>query len=51
MSAPQSIKDPGVEVFIGRSGTARWSLSNLRNFPVDQVKIDRSFVEDIPDRY
>jgi diguanylate cyclase (GGDEF)-like protein len=46
--ALRSIKDMGVDVSIGRFGTGHSSLSCLRNFPVDQIKIDRSFVKDIP---
>jgi EAL domain-containing protein (putative c-di-GMP-specific phosphodiesterase class I) len=48
MSALQSIKAMGVEVSIGRFGTGHSSLTQLRSFPVDQVKIDPSFVKDIP---
>jgi len=48
MSALQGIKDMGVEISIGHFGTGHSSLSYLRNFPVDQVKIDRSFLKDIP---
>jgi diguanylate cyclase (GGDEF)-like protein len=49
MSALQGIKDMGVEISIGHFGTGHSSLSYLRSFPVDQVKIDRSFVKDIPE--
>lgn len=48
MSALQSIKAMGVEVSIGRFGTGHSSLTGLRSFPVDQVKIDPSFVKDVP---
>ena len=48
MSALQGIKDMGVEVSIGHFGTGHSSLSLLRNFPVDQIKIDRSFLKGIP---
>ena len=49
MSALQGIKDMGVEISIGHFGTGHSSLSYLRSFPVDQIKIDRSFVKDIPE--
>ncbi len=48
MSALQGIKDMGVEVSIGHFGTGHSSLSYLRSFPVGQLKIDRSFVKDVP---
>lgn len=48
MSALQAIKDMGVEVSIGRFGTGHSSLYFLRTFPVDQLKIDSSFVNGIP---
>jgi diguanylate cyclase (GGDEF)-like protein len=49
ISVLQSIKDMGVEISIGRFGTGHSSLSYLRSFPVDQLKIDRSFIEDVPE--
>jgi diguanylate cyclase (GGDEF)-like protein len=48
MNALQGIKDMGVEISIGQFGTGHSSLSYLRSFPLDQLKIDRSFVKDIP---
>ena len=48
MNALRSIKDMGVEISIGHFGTGHSSLSYLRSFPVDQLKIDRSFVQEIP---
>lgn len=48
MSALQGIKDMGVEISIGRFGTGHSSLSYLRSFPLDQLKIDGSFVKGIP---
>jgi EAL domain-containing protein (putative c-di-GMP-specific phosphodiesterase class I) len=48
MVALQGIKDMGVEISIGQFGTGHSSLSYLRSFPLDQLKIDRSFVKGIP---
>jgi EAL domain-containing protein (putative c-di-GMP-specific phosphodiesterase class I) len=48
LSALQSIKEMGVEISIGHFGTGHSSLSYLKSFPVDQLKIDESFVKDIP---
>jgi diguanylate cyclase (GGDEF)-like protein len=49
MSALRGIKDMGVEISIGHFGTGHSSLGYLRNFPVDQIKIDQSFVKGIPE--
>ena len=48
MSALQGIKDMGVEISIGHFGTGHSSLGFLKSFPVDQLKIDASFVKGIP---
>jgi diguanylate cyclase (GGDEF)-like protein len=48
LSALQGIKDMGVEISIGQFGTGRSSLSYLKTFPVDQLKIDASFSKNIP---
>jgi EAL domain-containing protein (putative c-di-GMP-specific phosphodiesterase class I) len=44
----KTIKEMGVKISIDDFGTGFSSFSNLRRYPLDELKIDRSFLKDVP---
>ena len=51
MTTLEQFRRAGVTIAIDDFGTGHSSLSYLKRFPIDALKIDKSFVSDLPDTF
>ncbi len=47
ISVLKTLKDMGIQISIDDFGTGYSSLSSIKHFPLDQLKIDKSFIRDL----
>lgn len=45
----RTLHGAGIQIALDDFGTGYASLTNLKNFPIDQLKIDKSFIQDLND--